>query len=91
MTQVQGSVVWRAVIDMLALALTDTRRARNAPRMLKAGAEALIADRCGYSNKRHLIEAFRDRFAATPDDIRAASGEDLAKFHEHAARTIMDG
>ena len=44
MTQVQGSVVLRAVIDMLALALTDARRTRNAPRMLKASAEALIAD-----------------------------------------------
>jgi len=44
MTQAQGSVVLRAAIEMLGLALTDVRRARVAPRMLKAMAEALVDD-----------------------------------------------
>ena len=44
MSQVQGSVVLRAAIEMLGLALTDVRRARLAPRMLKATAETLVDD-----------------------------------------------
>lgn len=44
MTQAQGSVVLRAAIEMLGLALTDVRRTRVAPRMLKAMAEALVDD-----------------------------------------------
>jgi len=42
MTQAQGSVVSRAAIEMLGLALADVRRARLTPRLLKAMAEALI-------------------------------------------------
>ncbi|WGU38769.1 helix-turn-helix domain-containing protein [Phenylobacterium sp. NIBR 498073] len=44
MTQAQGSVVLRAAIEMLGLALTDVRRTRTAPRALKAMAEALVDD-----------------------------------------------
>ncbi len=44
MTQAQGSVVLRAAIEMLGLALTDVRRSRPAPRTLKAMGEALIDD-----------------------------------------------
>ncbi|MBA4013887.1 MAG: hypothetical protein C0481_18660 [Phenylobacterium sp.] len=44
MTQAQGSVVLRAAIDMLGLALADVRRARLTPRLLKAMAEALVND-----------------------------------------------
>lgn len=44
MTQAQGSVVLRGAIEMLGLALTDVRRARVAPRTLKAMAEALVDD-----------------------------------------------
>ena len=42
MTQAQGSVVSRAAIEMLGLALADVRRARLTPRLLKVMAEALI-------------------------------------------------
>ncbi len=44
MTQAQGSLVLRAAIEMLGMALTDVRRARLAPRALKAMAEALVDD-----------------------------------------------
>lgn len=44
MTQAQGSLVLRAAIEMLGMALTDVRRARLAPRALKALAEALVDD-----------------------------------------------
>lgn len=44
MSQAQGSVVLRAAIEMLGLALTDVRRTRVAPRILKAMAEALVDD-----------------------------------------------
>ena len=47
MTQAQGSVVLRAAIEMLGLALTDLRRTRVAPRALKAMAEALVDDHLG--------------------------------------------
>ena len=47
MTQAQGSAVVRAAIEMLGLALADVRRARLAPRMLKAMAEALVDDHLG--------------------------------------------
>ena len=47
MTQAQGSVVLRAAIEMLGLALADVRRTRPAPRTLKAMAEALVDDHLG--------------------------------------------
>ena len=153
MTQAQGSVVLRAAIEMLGVALADVRRARPAPPMLKAMAESLVDDhlhesalspawiaerldvsratlyrafapyggvtrfiddrrvqnawvlltspdplalgeiaaRCGYSGRRRLVQAFSERFAASPEAVLSASEDERAMLREQAARAMMDG
>lgn len=49
-----------------------------------------IAKSSGYSSKARLIRAVKDRFGATPDEIRAASDEDRHKYHEDASIAVME-
>lgn len=51
---------------------------------------AQIAKRCGYRNKTHLTHAFTEALNATPETIRAATGEAREKLDELASRVIMD-
>ncbi|MGH7028523.1 helix-turn-helix domain-containing protein [Brevundimonas sp.] len=152
MTPAQGSVVFQGVIEILGLALTDTRRARGEEMSLRAGAEAIVDDHlksagltpasiaerlgvsratlyrtfapyggvarfiderrlqrawtlvsspvgppiaevaslCGYASKARLTRAFVSRLNATPDAVRAATGEARDRLNERAALEIMD-
>lgn len=152
MSPAQGSVVFQGVIEMLGLALTDTRQARGEEMSLRAGAEAIVdehlksaaltpasiaerlgvsratlyrtfapyggvarfiderrlqrawilvsspvgppiaevASLCGYASKARLTRAFVSRLNATPDAIRAATGEARDRLNERAAMEIID-
>lgn len=74
MTQAQRSVVVRAAIEMLGVALADMRRARPTPRLLKAMAEALVGD--------HLSEP-----ALSPARIAACLGAPAPRFTAPSPRT----
>lgn len=49
-----------------------------------------VAKSCGYASKARLNRAFAERLNATPDAIRAATGETRDNLHARAALEIID-